>query len=287
MSKTDLIAICIALAVGAYVVNMQMKVSETMSAAVSTAMEAHVTPGFDEPVEAPKADSAHPPLPPSDFKIVDGRGRTVKRRNAEALLRPYDLTSSRTATLMSFVDPQSLLREGEEMPTGELRGLMVEARSAFIADRACEAMLNTVAAHCGVKSYKTAYIGELNCERCDAADRLRRKPFVGHYQIFTEMAFTPKADVGVFPDTSEVLFTEKTFELDEFQLTGPDSAAVEDRFAYIVKAATRACEDIKALHGNCVVSDIKLSKRVYKQSSDFSDIPSSFSLAYFSPLGNG
>ncbi len=287
MSKTDLIAICIALAIGAYVVNTQMKTSNMMSEAVSSVMEAHVVPDVAAPSEPPKVESAQAPLPPSDFKIIDARGRTVKRREAAALLQPYKLTRGRTAELLSFVDPKDLLRDGEDMPIGELRGLMVEARSAFVADRACGALLKTLAAQCGVKTYETAYIGELDCETCDAAERLRRKSFVGHYQIVTEMAFTPKVDTGVFPETSEVLFTEKTFELETLSLKGPDGAAVEDRFAYIVEAATRACEDIKALHGNCVVSNITLSKKSYGKRHDFGDIPSSFTLAYFSPLGNG
>lgn len=293
MTKGGLLSAFVALIIGVYLLGFQNRVSSELSVALGQNMAAQQLPDFgSEPsgnagpaaTGEGVAETSHSELPPSDFVILNAKGHKLSRKAASALLRPYDLTRERSATLMSFVDPQTLLREGEDMPTGELLDLMVEVRSAAIADQACRTLLTTVAAQCGVKSYKTVRIGKLSCDSCDAQDHARRAPFVGHYQITTEMAYAPKEPVGVFPEAERVMFQEKTFDLEAFDLADPDSGVVDERFAFIVSAANRACEDIKSLHGNCVISNLKLAKRIYIERSDFDDIPNAFTLSYFTAV---
>ncbi len=213
------------------------------------------------------------------IEIFDANGRVIGAAKAVALLAPERFSRARTAQFITFVDPADLLGEGEAMPEGDLRDLMVEARAARIADQACVRLVSTVAAECGVRGFSTERIARVD-ERADLEDAARRLPFVDHYLVETEMVFTPKTPVGALPEAPRVTFNEKRFEFEPWDVAGPAPDVMAARADEVMTAATRACADIRAIHGNCGITEIQIDGR-YRTPERFT---SRFELAWFTPL---
>ncbi len=75
----------------------------------------------DSPVVAVVAQK----VGPANFEIFTEQGLTLPKALARALLKPNEFSKVRRVEFETFVDPRSLLAEGEALPSGEMRDLMV------------------------------------------------------------------------------------------------------------------------------------------------------------------
>jgi len=250
--------------------NIMSSVNQMMSAEM-VGMETH-----EERMEEAITAQA----PEATFEIFNAREHRITRAKASALLAPDSFTRERSAEVMTYVDPASLLKEGETLPAGELLQIMVEARGARLADEACDRFLATVAADCGVRSFETGWI-PFERDHDNDDQKARRTVFGGHFKLTTHIVFTPKAPVGDFPETARVTYNEKEFDFEIWYPPAPSPQAMAERFDYVASAASRACDDIRAIHGNCVISsiDVDTGRR------GVGSIASGFELAWFTPRG--
>lgn len=272
MYGTGPISLIFGLVVGAVYLVFQFNIMSSVNEVINTQMVGMET--HEERME--EAITAR--APEVTFAIIDVNERSVSRARASALLAPGSFTRERSAQVMTYVDPASLLEEGETLPSGELLQIMVEARGARLADEACERFLATVAADCGVRSFSAVWI-PFEHEHDDEEEKARRAVFGGHFKLKTDVLFTPKAPVGDFPETARVTYNEKEFDFEPWTAPAPSPEAMAERFDYVAAAASRACDDIRAIHGNCVISSIEVDSR----SRDEAKIKSGFELAWFSP----
>ncbi len=106
-----------------------------------------------------------------------------------------------------------------------------------------------------------------------------------------DMVFTPLAPVGTFPDAARVTYVEKTFDLEELRLKIPSAAAMDALLEQVMAVATRSCNEIREVHGACVITNIHIDMGYYRHEgygpnaeSYYQPIRNSFELAWFSPI---
>lgn len=213
------------------------------------------------------------------YEVFDARGNKASARKLAPLLTPDRFSDKRMAGFSTYVDPQSLLKEGETMPEGEMRDLMVEARAIRLADAACARLIETLAAECGVRVFEVNRIGPVE-DWMDEERAARQAAFTGQYLLNTSVVFTPKMAVGTLPDSSRVTFHERRFDLETWTTDTPSAEAVAARTDEILAAAVRACADIREVHGNCTVIDVGIDAD-RRAAGAFGG---SFELAWLTPL---
>jgi len=253
-----------AMVIGAMQMQMMFKVNKSMGEAFS----AETGPDRIETAVAEESGEIA-------FRIVGSRGQDLEPKQAAALLAPATFTRERLAQLSTIIDPMSLLQPGETMPEGEMRDVLVEARIAKVADAACEHLVDTIAGNCGVIRYSTRMISH-DAEQ----DPPELAGFDGYYRVETMAVFTPKDSVGSFPQTDTVVYQEREFNLEAWTIPAPSRATIAARTQEVLLAAGRACDEMRAVHGNCAVSDIQF--RISRH--DSRKIHPQFTLAYFSPM---
>jgi len=253
-----------AMVIGAMQMQMMFKVNKSMSEVFS----AETGPDRIETAIAEESGEIA-------FRIVGSGGQDLEPKQAGALLAPATFTRERIAQLSTIIDPASLLQPGETMPEGEMRDVLVEARIAKVADAACEHLVDTIAGNCGVIRYSTRMISH-DAER----DRPELAAFDGYYRVETMAVFTPKDAVGSFPQADTVVYQERDFSLEVWTIPAPSRAAIGVRTQEVLLAAGRACDEMRAVHGNCAVSDIQFQISRY----DPGMVRPQFTLAYFSPM---
>ncbi|GKY89073.1 hypothetical protein [Sinisalibacter aestuarii] len=273
MNATSLIGVILAIGVGFYVMVAQSNMSRDIGAVVARNMQAQTV----EP-EAPRERAAEegPEPDPFDKNIVNEGGRSVSRQAVSYLLDPARFDRKRTVTVEVPVSPASLLRPGEAMPEGDLRRLMVEARSAALADAACERLLGSLAGRCGVSGFGV----EGGVGGRDRMNPARAAMFADIYVVSTTMVFVPKAPVGSYPETATVMLNNREFDLDPWIMPGPWAAAYEPKLAELYEAAEAACADIRGVYGNCMLR----SARMALSGREPGEVRRSFTLAWFSPV---
>lgn len=274
MNGTSLIGVIVFLCVGIYVSVMQTKATQSISEAVSPFMAGQVAEVNDAPEAGSEVEAASQ-TDPFTAEIIDGRGRKVSQKDVSYLLEAHKFDPKRGVDVEIPVLPESLLAPGEALPESYAR-LMVEARSARLADDACGALLDSFAATCGVQSYGV----NGGVIYPDQKDEPHGALFADAYLVSVDMVFTPKEPVGTFPDTPTVMLNTKTFDLDDWTLPGPWRVALYPKITEVFAAAEAACTDIRAVHGNCVIKNARLE--IGSRPPGFTY--RSFELAWLSPV---
>jgi len=209
------------------------------------------------------------------FTIVGSRGQSLEPGQAAALLAPGTLNRKRYAKVSTIIDAASLLEPGEAMPAGEMRDVLVEARTAKFADALCDQLIASIAGQCGVISYSAREI---------TYDPKKATPdwaaLAGYYVVDTKSIFTPSTPVGDFPATDTVVLQSKEFDLEDWPVPGAAPEAVTARLDEVLLAAERACSEMRRIHGNCVVQDIDFEISPRRPDR----VRPSFEVAYFSRL---
>ena len=250
---------------GAMQMQIMLKVNSVINEALT--VETH----GDRITEAVVAESGEIP-----FSIIGSRGQTLEPGQAAALLAPNTLNRKRAARVSTIVDPATLLAPGETMPGGDLRDILVEARTAAYADALCDQLIATIANQCGVVSYSVDEITfDPDKDAPDWADA-----FAGRYVVETHAIFTPSTPVGSFPVADSLVLHSKEFDLDAWTAPGPSPEAFAARLGEVLLAAERACAEMRRIHGNCVVEDIDFD--ISRHQPD--RVRPSFELGYFSRL---
>lgn len=209
------------------------------------------------------------------FAIIDTRGQSLAPARASALLAPKTLDRNRDARVSTIIDAATLLEPGEQMPQGEMRDVMVEARTARYADALCDQLIATLADQCGVVRYSTEEITyDTEKKAPDWAD------LAGYYVVETHAIFTPSAPVGTFPEADTLVYQTKDFDLEPWTIPGAAPDAIAARLGEVLTAAELACSELRRVHGNCVVSEIEFDIRQFRPDS----VIPSFEIAYFSRL---
>ena len=272
MYRMGPIGLVFGLVLGGIYLAIQLNIASTLSETVgaNSAMMTYTLDTEEEVVAAAETLA---------FEIYNPDGKQVGPGKAVALLAPERFNRARVATFVTFVDPMSLLKEGEELPHGMMLKLMVEARGARLADAACDQLLAGVAATCGVKDFVTTWIAPADD---DAGEEViaRRAPFARHFKLTTTMVFTPNVPVGPFPEAARVTFNEREFRFEPWEVDSPSPEAMTARAEEAMLAATKACTDIREIYGNCAITEIHIEDGYHFPGKYRTE----FELAYFTPL---